>query len=72
MIGDVLGCLSRHETQEGQLNVDILWQRTLAAVIKLGRKEEKELLAGFQTGKIEFGKSGYKTAGRKSGTENEV
>lgn len=41
VVCDVLGCLSGHEAQEGQLDVDILWQRALAAILKLHRREHK-------------------------------
>lgn len=43
VVGDVLSCLSGHETQEGQLDVDILWLGTLASVLKLCRKEEGDV-----------------------------
>ncbi len=42
VVGDVLGCLGGHETQEGQLDVDILWERALAAILELcGEKRDK-------------------------------
>lgn len=50
VVGDILGGLSGHETQEGQLDVDILWQRTLAAILELRRKEE---VGEVTDGKIE-------------------
>jgi len=40
VVGDVLGCLSGHETQEGQLDVHILWLRALAAILELRKKEK--------------------------------
>lgn len=40
VVCEVLGCLSGHEAQEGQLDVDILWQRALAAILKLCRKNK--------------------------------
>jgi len=38
VVGDVLGRLSGHKTQEGQLDVDILWFGALASVLELCRK----------------------------------
>ena len=40
VVGDGLGCLSGHETQEGQLDVDILGCGALAAVLELCGREE--------------------------------
>lgn len=41
VVGDVLGCLGGHEAKEGQLDVDILRQRALAAVLELCGKEKR-------------------------------
>ena len=41
VVGDVLRCLGGHKTQEGHLDVDILWLRALAAVLELCGKEDE-------------------------------
>lgn len=41
VVGNVLGCLSGHETQEGHLDVDILWQRALTAILELHKTENR-------------------------------
>ena len=46
VVGDVLGCLSGHETQEGHLDVDVLGLRALAAVLELGKTRREELISG--------------------------